>query len=121
MKTNNKQIAIAMMAIALATAPNFDKKTAMNIADRLNIDNKTANEMVRELSLAKVAADSDMADDFEDYTYKDLEYLYDDLEEELFSCNDRKREMEIGNLLDQIEEAMIKREAEANSNGNFRA
>ena len=119
MKTTNKQMAVAMMAIALATAPNFDEKTAMNIADRMNIDESTAFELAGELKMAKAAAENDMENEFSDYTWKDLEHLYDDLEDDLFSCNDRKRELEIGNLLDSIEAAMIKRETE--SNGNFRA
>ena len=118
MKTNTKPLAVALMAIAMATAPSFNDKMAYSIADKMNISKTTANEMVKELEIAKSVADSDMADDFEDYTYKDLEYLYDDLEEELFSCKDLKREMEIGNLLDNIEAAMIKIEA---GNGNFRA
>ena len=118
MKTNTKPMAVALMAIAMVTAPDFNDKMAYSIADKMNIDETTANEMVKELSLAKAAAESDMEEDFSDYTYKDLEYLYDDLEEELFSCNDRKREMEIGKLLDNIEATMIKEET---GNGNFRA
>ena len=118
MNPNTKPMAVAIMAIAMATAPDFNDKMAQNIAEKMDIDESTANEMVKELSLAKVVAESDMADDFEDYSNKDLEYLYDDLEEELFSCNKRKRVLEIGNLLDQIEAAMIKRET---GNGNFRA
>lgn len=118
MNSNTKPMAVALMAIAMATAPNFNDKMAYSIADKINIDKTTANEIVKELEIAKSVADSDMVADFEDYTYKDLEYLYDDLEEELFSCKDLKREMEIGNLLDSIEAAMIKRET---GNGNFRA
>ena len=119
MKANVKSMAVAMMAIAMATSQNFDEKTTMNIANKMNIDDITANELVKELSLAKAAAENDMDNEFSDYTWKDLEHLYDDLEEELFSCNDRIREIEIGNLLDRIEEAMIRREKE--SNNNFRA
>ena len=118
MNPNTKPMAVALMAIALATAPNFNDKMAYSIADKMNIDKTTANEMIKELEIAKSVAESDMADDFEDYTYKDLKYLYDDLEEELFSCDNCKIEMEIENLLDQIEAVKIKREAD---NGNFRA
>ena len=119
MKTTNKPMAVAMMAIALAEAPDFNDKMALRIADRMNIDESTAFELAGELKMAKAAAENDMENEFSDYTWKDLEHLYDDLEEELFSCNDRKRETEIENLFDQIEEAMIKRET--GSNGNFRA
>ena len=78
-------MAAAIMAIAMATAPSFNDKMAYSIADKMNIDKTTANEMIKELEIAKSVADSDMADDFEDYTYKDFEFLYNDLEEELFS------------------------------------
>ena len=118
MKTTNKPMAVAMMAIAMATALDFNDKMALRIADKMNIDESTAFELAGELKMAKAAAEKDMENEFSDYTYKDLEYLYDDLEEELFSCNNRKRELEIGNLLDSIEAAMIKR---GTGNGNFRA
>ena len=118
MNPNTKSMAVALMAIAMATAPTFNDKMAQNIAYKMNIDEFTTNEMVKELEMAKAVAESDMADDLEDYKYKDLQYLYDDLEEELFSCNNRNREMEIGKLLDQIESAMANRDS---ANGNFRA
>lgn len=119
MKTTTKAMALAMIAVAVATAPDFNDKTAMEMADEMGLDETTAKEIALELSQAKEAAENDMENEFSDYTWKDLEHLFDDLEEELFSCNNRKREQEIGTLLDRIEEAMIKREPE--SNGNFRA
>ena len=119
MKANVKPMAVAMMAIAIATAPDFNDKVALRIADRMDIDESTAFELAGELKMAKAAAENDMENEFSHYTWKDLEHLYDDLEVELFSCNDCKRETEIGNLLDRIEEAMIRREKE--SNNNFRA
>ena len=118
MKTTTKAMALAMIAVAVATAPDFNDKTAMEMADEMGLDETTAKEIALELSQAKEAAENDMENEFSSYTRKDLEYLYDDLEEELFSCNNRKRELEIGNLLDQIESAMAKRDAD---NGNFRA
>lgn len=118
MKTTTKAMALTMIAVAVATAPDFNDKTAMEMADEMGLDETTAKEIALELSQAKEAAENDMENEFSSYTRKDLEYLYDDLEEELFSCNNRKRELEIGNLLDQIESAMAKRDAD---NGNFRA
>lgn len=118
MNPNTKPMAVVLIAIAMATAPNFNDKMAYSITDKMNIDKTTANEMVKELEMAKSVAESDMADDLSAYSSKDLEYLYDDLEEELFFCNNSKREMEIGNLLDHIKAVIIKREAD---NGNFRA
>ena len=61
MKTNTKPLAVALMAIAMATAPNFNDKMAQSIADRMDIDESTANEMVKELIMAKVVAEKDMA------------------------------------------------------------
>ena len=119
MKTTTKAMALAMIAVTVATAPDFNDKTAMEMADEMGLDETTAKEIALELSQAKEAAENDMENEFSSYTRKDLEYLYDDLEEELFSCNDCKRETEIENLLDRIEEAMIRREKE--SNNNFRA
>lgn len=122
MNTKIKTMALAMIAVAMATAKDVDDCMAYQIANEMVTDESMARDLADELIRAKEAAENDMADEFAYYTWKDSRYLSADLEGELNICNDRKRAMDKVRLPDSIEEAMQRRHFNhPSADGGYRA